>query len=567
MRQHFLHAVLCGAALGVSMSGCTQAAPPATIVVRHATIWTGDSAAPSATALAIRDDRIVWVGHDSAVQRYIGDRTQVIDAGGRFVMPGFIDTHVHPVSGGLELTQCDLNEVTDLAGMRAAVRACAERTPPGEWIRGGGYQQPIFANGRPSRALLDSLAGDHPALLSSSDGHTSWANSRALAIAGISTTTPDPDGGRIDRDARGEPSGTLRERAINLVSKHVPPNSDVALDEGLSKALERAAQFGITTLYESSAGEAYLRAYVRADSARRLTARVVVSMQTSPVSGPEQVVELAELRTQYSRGLVQPIAAKIFADGVLEAGTAAVLSPYLDGKKDLGILNMGPESMSALVHALDSAGFKVHIHAIGDRGVRVALDALESQHVRDNGAGPRHQIVHLQLIDPADMPRFAALGVVASFQALWHQRDGYIVDLTEPRLGPERSARLYAMQSLIRSGAHIAGGSDWSVTSLNPLHAIEVAVTRRALGDTTSAVWLPGEAVSVETMLRAYTSGGGYALDREQELGVLRAGALADLIMLSDDLLAMPIHRLHAARVLLTIMGGREVWRDPTIMP
>jgi predicted amidohydrolase YtcJ len=551
-------------ALCAILSACTPSTPPATLVIRNATVWTGDSATQAASAVAIRQDRIVWVGQDSAAAPWIGDSTRVIDAGGRLVMPGFIDTHVHPMSGGLELTQCDLNEVTTLDGMREQIRACAARTPAGEWIRGGGYQQPIFPNGRPTRALLDSLTGDHPALLSSSDGHTSWANSRALTIAGITRTTPDPEGGRIDRDARGEAGGTLRERAINLVSKHVPPNSDAALDAGLTRALERAAQFGITTLYEASASESFLRAYTRADSAGRLTARMVVSLQTSPVEGTEQVARLAELRQRYTRGLVQPIAAKIFADGVLEAGTAAVLSPYLDGKKDLGILNMGPESMTALVHALDSAGFKVHIHAIGDRGVRVALDALAAQHQRDGGAGPRHQMVHLQLIDPADIPRFAQLGVVASFQAIWHQRDGYIVDLTEPRLGPERSSRLYPMASMVRSGAHVAGGSDWSVTTLNPLHAIEVAVTRRAPGDTTSAAWLSDEAVSIETMLRAYTTGGGFALDREQELGVLRAGALADVIVLSDDLRTVPRHRLHATRVLLTIMGGREVWRDST---
>jgi hypothetical protein len=214
---------------------------------------------------------------------------------------------------------------------------------------------------------------------------------------------------------------------------------------------------------------------------------------------------------------------------------------------------------------LDRASFKVHIHAIGDRGIRVALDALEAQHRRDGGAGPRHQLVHLQLIDPADVPRFKALGVVASFQALWHMRDAYVRDLTEPRLGKERSARMYPMATMARSGALLAGGSDWSVTSLNPLQAIEVGISRRAPGDTIAPPWIPEEAMSLDGMLRAYTRGGAAAIDREAELGILRPGALADFILLSDDLRTVPVHRLHAARVLMTVMGGRVVWRDSTI--
>ncbi|MCU0649985.1 MAG: amidohydrolase family protein, partial [Gemmatimonadaceae bacterium] len=302
----------------------------ATLIIRNARIWTADSTRPWAGALAVRNTRIVWVGDDSAVATQAGPETRVIDAGGRFVMPGFIDSHVHPVSGGLELAQCDLNDIPTLDSLKRVVRACAARTPDGGWIRGGGYAQPVFPGGRPTAALLDSLTGDHPAALSSSDGHTSWVNSRALAIAGITRETRDPAGGRIDRDASGAPSGTLRERAINLVSRHIPPTTDAERVDGLARALAKAAQFGITTLYEASAGEPYLKAYAYADSAGTLTARIIVSLQTSPVEGPQQVEQLAALRATYTRGLVQPIAAKIFADGVLEAGTAAVLAPYTD---------------------------------------------------------------------------------------------------------------------------------------------------------------------------------------------------------------------------------------------
>ncbi|MCU0635548.1 MAG: amidohydrolase [Gemmatimonadaceae bacterium] len=561
--HHTVSMVVAASTVGALVTACArQPTPPASIVLQNAHVWTGDSTVPRAQAVALRDSVIVFVGDDSGAARFIGPTTRVIDARGALVMPGFIDSHVHPVSGGRELAQCDLNDVPTLDSLKAVVRACAARTPAGQWITGGGYAQPLFVGGRPTAQLLDALAPDHPASLSSSDGHTAWVNSRALAAAGITRATPDPDGGRIDRDARGAPSGTLRERAIRLVSQHIPPTTDAQLDDGLSRALARAARLGLTTLYEASAGESFLAAYARADSAGTLTARIVASLQTSPVQGPEQVARLAALRATYTRRLVQPIAAKIFADGVLEAGTAAVLEPYVGTPSDRGILEFGPQALTALVHALDSAGFKVHVHAIGDRGIRVALDAFEAQHRRDGGAGPRHQVVHLQLIDPVDIPRFARLGVVASFQALWHQRDGYIVDLTEPRLGAGRSARLYPMRSVANTGAIIAGGSDWSVTSLDPLQAIEVGITRRAVGDTVAPAWIPAEAMTLDQMLRAYTRGGAYAIDRERELGVLRAGALADVIVLSEDLFTLPPHRIHRARVVHTIMHGREVWHD-----
>jgi predicted amidohydrolase YtcJ len=545
--------VLAGCAGGRDREG------EATLVVRHARVWTADSTRPRAEAFAVRADRIIWVGDDTAAARFIGPATEVIDAAGAFVMPGFIDAHVHPVSGGQLLAECDLSEVTSLDSVRARVAGCGRRTPPGRWVRGGGYQQPVFPDGRPTRWLLDSLVPESPALLSSSDGHTTWANSRALALAGITRDTPDPDGGRIERDARGEPMGTLRERASRLVREKIPPATEAELDDGLARALVLAARYGITTLYEANANEAFLATYARADSARRLTARIVVALQTSPVEGPGQVARLVAWRERYRRPLVQPVAAKIFADGVIEGGTAAMLEPYVDTRDDRGILTMAPEALGALVQALDSAGFTVHVHAIGDRGVRVALDAFEAVRRRGGGTGPRHQMVHLQLIDPADLPRFRALGVVASYQALWHQRDNYVRDLTEPRLGPVRSARQYAMQSVWRTGAIVTGGSDWSVSSLEPLQAIETGVTRRAPGDTVSPSWIPAEAMTVEQMLLAYTRNAAYAIGREQELGVIRAGALADFIQLGEDPFAVRPSRIARVKVLGTWMGGRRV--------
>ncbi|MEP7348122.1 MAG: amidohydrolase family protein, partial [Gemmatimonadaceae bacterium] len=272
-------------------------------------------------------------------------------------------------------------------------------------------------------------------------------------------------------------------------------------------------------------------------------------------------------RARYARGLVRPVAAKIFLDGVIEGQTAAFLQPYLDRPGYRGELNVPPDRMNALVHALDSAGFKVHVHAIGDRAIRVALDAFEKQHALDGGAGPRHIIAHLQLFDPADIPRFASLGVVADFQPLWAYRDSYIKELTEPRLGPKRSALQYPIASMVRSGAIVAAGSDWSVSSMNPLEGIQVAVTRLALDDSTGAPWLPDERVDLATILRAYTLGGAIASEQDSLTGSVAVGKAADLIVLSEDLFAMPTHRIARARVLLTLLGGREVFRDSTAIP
>jgi predicted amidohydrolase YtcJ len=382
----------------------------------------------------------------------------------------------------------------------------------------------------------------------------------------VTKGTKDPLNGRIERDATGAPTGTLRETAKRLVSAKMPPYSDDDYLAGLERGLRMAAQFGITTLNEASADEAIVRAFARTDSLGKLTARAVVNLLVDPQRGPEQVPHLAELRGKYTRGLVRPVSAKIFLDGVIEGGTAALLQPYIDRPGYRGELNVPPERMNALVHSLDSAGFKVHVHAIGDRAIRVAFDAFERQHRLDGGAGPHHVLAHIQLFDPADIPRFAALGVVASFQPLWAYRDSYMKDLTEPRLGPERSMHQYPIASVVKTGAIVAGGSDWSVSSMNPLEAIQVAVTRRALDDSTGLPWLADEMIDLQTALRMYTLNGAMAEEQDSLTGSIAPGKAADLIVLSDDIFSLPPHRIGKARVLLTLLNGREVFRDSTLI-
>ncbi|MBK8060053.1 MAG: amidohydrolase [Gemmatimonadetes bacterium] len=552
--------------IGLLAAACSSTNEHAAdLVFRGGTVWTGDSLQPEARAVAIRKDRIVYVGDENGVDSLIGASTRVVTLGNRLLMPGFVDTHVHPVSAGVQLGECNLADIATIERLREVVAECNARDPNASWIRGGGFALPLFAGGTPTAALLDSLVPGRPAFLSSADGHNGWANSRALAIAGITRDTRDPVNGVIVRDAQGNAVGTLRESAQELVQQHIPPHTREEMRVGLERAVRRANQLGITSWHEASATEEILRAYTDADSLGRLTVRTVVALHVNVDSGPEQVQGLAALRDRYARPMVRPVAAKIFADGVLEGGTAALLADYTDRPGFRGDLNLPPARFNAIARALDSAGFKIHVHAIGDRAIRASLHAIEQRHgSRRVSGGPRPMIVHIQLFDSTDIGRFASLGVVASWQALWAFRDTYMKELTEPRIGPTRARWQYPLATMARTGAIMAGGSDWFVSSLDPLQAIRVAVTRQSPDDSTDAPFFPEERVDVETMLKAYTLGGAMASDAEQELGTIAVGKLADVIVLSADLRRVSPFQITRTPVVLTVLGGREVWRDST---
>lgn len=525
---------------------------------------TMDPSMPTATAVGVENGRIVYVGDDVGAAALIGPETQVIELAGRMLLPGFEDSHVHPVTGGIELGECDLNPAETREDVVRIVRECAAENPDALWVRGGGYPLTAFPGGAPSKELLDSLVPGRPAYLTDENNHSGWANSRALAIAGVDGSTPDPPNGTIVRNRDGSPEGTLLELAMDLVEDSLPPYTDAEIRAGLDRGLAMAASFGITSLQEADAeNESFLRAYASAEREGALTARVIESLLIDPSRGRDQVAELAALRDRYPGRLARPVAAKIFLDGVIEGGTAALLEPYLDRPGWSGELRMSPDSLTPLVESLDSAGFKVHVHAIGDRAIRAALDAFEAQYLRDDGAGPRHIIAHLELIDPDDVPRFAKLGVVAAFQPLWAYADSYITDLTEPRLGPERSSRLYPIKSVLKTGAVVAGGSDWSVTSMNPLLAIEVGITRESPDAAGGEPWIPDERMSLDDMLYAYTMGGALAADQKDETGSITLGKSADLTVLDRDLYSIDPREISDVHVDLTIFEGRIVYRRP----
>jgi predicted amidohydrolase YtcJ len=537
---------------------------PADLVLRHGTIYplAGDTA--TVETLAIRHGRIVYAGTDAGAITYIGDRTTQIELEDRMVLPGFHDTHMHPISG-IGLTEPTLGDLDTREAILDSVGRYAAGHPEQPWIRGSGWQLPVFPGANPRKEWLDQVVPDRPVYLGAADGHSAWVNSKALEIAGVTRETKDPINGRIERDqATGEPSGTLRERAMDLVAKHLPARTQAEIQAGVRRALAMANGLGITSVHEANAGAELLLAYAALDSASQLSARVVAAMETDPQAGISQVDSLRAWRGRYAgTRYFSPRAAKIFADGVIEAKTAALLEPYLGGN-DRGEANLSPQAMDSLVAALDAAGFQVHVHAIGDRAVRMTLDAFEHARQHNGPRDARPIIAHLELIDPADIPRFAALGVIPSFQPLWAYADQYITQLTEPVLGQARSRWLYPIGSLAKAGARLSAGSDWSVSSMNPLEAIQVAITRRAPDSAAGPAWIPEETVDLGTMLSAYTIGGAYAAGEESSNGSLEAGKAADLIVLDRNLYRIPTTEIHSARVLLTLLDGREVFRDRT---
>jgi predicted amidohydrolase YtcJ len=535
---------------------------PAELVLSGAAVYTVDGARSWAQAVAVSGGRIVFVGSDSGAKAWIGPRTKVLELSGKMVLPAFHDSHVHPVSGGVEALECDLNGLATPAAILEKVKRYAGEHAAAPWIRGGGWDLTVFPDGSPSKAVLDAIVPDRLVYLSASDGHSVWVNSKALALAGVTEETPDPPYGRIERDpATGEPSGTLREDAAELVGRLLPKRSARECVEGLREALRRANGFGLTSLVEASASEEDLEAYATLAARGELTARVLASLRVDTDKGLSEVPRLTALRKKYAGKRLRTNAVKIFADGVLETRTAAVLEPYVGFPGDRGKPNLTPEAFGALAIALDREGFQIHVHAIGDGAIRMALDAVEAARKANGVRDSRHHLAHIELIDPADIPRFRRLAVIANFQPFWANGDRYLTELTEPKLGPERSRWLYPIASVVASGSEVAFGSDWSVSSMNPFDGIEVAVTHRQPSEGPGQAWLPEERIALPEAIAAYTIRGAYLDFSEKETGSIEVGKAADLAVLDRNLFEIPASRIHEAKVLLTLLEGKEVHR------
>ncbi|MFJ4367382.1 amidohydrolase [Streptomyces chartreusis] len=524
----------------------------------------------TATAVAVTGDRITAVGREE-VHDLAGPRTEVVDLAGRLLLPGFQDAHVHPVPAGLELTQCDLTGTRTADETLAAVRAYADAHPEREWITGGGWSMEAFEGGTPTKELLDSVVPDRPVYLPNRDHHGAWVNSRALALAGITRDTPDPADGRIERDASGEPSGTLQEGAMQLVGRLTPPATQADRVAALLHAQRHLHALGITAWQDALVGDFLgmdnpAQAYLAAARDGSLTARVVGALWWDRERGSEQIPELAERREALSHGRFRATSVKLMLDGVAETGTAALVDPYLDkcgcATANRGTSFIDPEQLPKYVTELDALGFQCHFHALGDRAVRDALDAIEAARAANGPSDTRPHLAHLQVIQPADVPRFARLGAIANIQPLWAAHEPQMDELTIPFLGPERAAWQYPFGALLRSGARLAAGSDWPVSSPDPLHGVHVAVNRVTPDADDAQVFLPGERIGLTEALTAYTAGSAH-VNHLDDTGEVRAGALADLVVLDRDPFDGPAEEIARTRVARTYVGGAQVYAAP----
>jgi predicted amidohydrolase YtcJ len=543
-----------------------------TVLVNGA-VYTVDAARSWAQAVAITDGRITIVGTDDDVRQAVGSSTEVVDLAGRMLVPGFQDAHVHPVSGGLDMLQCNLHDLSTADEYLAAIRAYADTHPEVPWILGGGWSMDAFEGGTPTATALDRIVPDRPVYLPNRDGHGAWVNSLALKIGGVTRDTPDPADGRIERDAQGEPSGTLHEGAGDLVNIHAPEPSADDLAEGLRKGQEYLHSLGITAWQDAIVGTISwsnnLDTYLRAATSGELTARVVGALWWDRHQGLEQIDALIDQRTRGVAGRFAATSVKIMQDGVCENFTAAVLSPYLDAHgaetDNRGISFVDPLLLRDVVTRLDAEGFQVHFHALAERAVREALDAIEAALQTNGPSDGRHHLAHLQVVHPDDIPRFRQLGAVANAQPLWAAHESQMDDLTIPFLGEPRWRWQYPFGSLVRSGASLAMGSDWSVSSPDPLEEIHVAVNRQMPADyphkvENREVFLPEERLDLATALAGFTMGSAYVNHLDSTTGSIEPGKFADLAVIDRNLFEHPVEEIASATVHQTYVEGERVF-------
>lgn len=533
---------------------------PADLVV-HGSIWTGDAVRTWARGLAVRGNRIVALGSPSELAELVGPSTRVIDATGKLVTPGFQDSHIHAPFAGRNMLHVYLLDTHGRDNYLAEIKAYADAHPDREWIKGGGWAMEFFPGGCPHKDDLDAIVPDRPVFLFNKDTHGAWVNSKALEIAGIDDSVVDPPDGRYERDAEGRLTGMLHEgAAYSFEDRWVPKPDQEEWRNAILGAQTYLHRLGITGWQDAWVTPDTLDAYAALAKDDLLTARVVGALWWDRHRGVEQIPEFVEQRERASGGRFSPTTIKMMTDGVLENYTGSLLAPYCDGcgghTDNSGLQFIESDVLDAALDQFTGLGFQVHLHTIGDRAVRLALDAIEhaiSVHGRHD---LRHHLAHVQVVHPDDLGRFRALDAVVNAQTFWAQRDAQMDELTVPFLGDERVSQMYPFADLARSGAVLAMGSDWPVTTPDPLLQMEVAVTRIGPDDRSKPPFLPEQAISLAQALAGFTSGSAYVNHDDHDAGTLEVGKRADLVVIDRDLFALDAGPIGDAKVELTVSNG-----------
>lgn len=545
-----------------------QTASLADMVVLHGKIYTVNARQPWAQALAIRDGKILSVGSEKEIEKYRGAATKVIDAQNHLVLPGFEDTHVHFTAGSFGLQQVKLDDADSIAEIQKRLKEYAEAHPGTSFIQGFGWMYPVFGKeALPDKRYLDEVLPDRPVLLSAYDGHTYWANSKALQMAGITKDTPDPLNGIIVHDRQtGEPTGALKESARQLVERVIPKPTRDETRAALLQGIHYANQLGLTRVHSAGGDDINLDLLDELRRQGQLTLRFYVALRTvlqPPTLTPETVEKLEKLRHTYADEWIDAGAVKFLGDGVIEAHTAAMLQPYSDDPSLIGKPNWSAEEFTRAVTELDRRGFQIFTHAIGDRTIQQTLDGYAAAHKANGTKDSRDRIEHIEDPSAAEIRRFGREGVIASMQPLHAYPNEDILQVWARNVGPERAQRAWPWHDIAAAGGHLAFGSDWPVVTLNPWPGVQNLLTRQTTEGTPPGGWIAKECITLEQAINGYTLGAAYAGRREKTEGSLEAGKVADLIVVSQDLFHTDPHRVGKTEVLVTIVGGKVVYESP----